>query len=136
MLDWFPYNAVAFSFLFFFFFLVFWFLRIISEEARERGLICSKLTMEIQELRHWHYSDLHFDNSGHLFFRLPFQSYIHFNKHCMCSVIKWYHNNWISPLWKSFSSRPEHFFDSEYLSATASIMIISNVSKKPFTRAK
>ena len=47
---------------------VFWFLRIISEDSGERGLVCSGVTVEMPELRHWHYSDLYFVNSGHVFF--------------------------------------------------------------------
>ena len=56
---------------------VVWFL-IISESAGELGLMFWRLTMEIPELRHWHYSDLYFVNSGHVFSRLPSQSYTWF----------------------------------------------------------
>ena len=48
MFDWFPCNAVVVS--------VFWFLRIISEGAGKRGLVCLGLTMETLTL-YWHVSD-------------------------------------------------------------------------------
>ena len=61
-----------------------------------------------------------------------------FYKHSMCSVIKWCLNNWISPLnyeeMAIISQQTRAFFDSEHLSAAASIMIISNVSNEPLAK--
>ena len=87
----------------------FWFLIIISESAGERGLIFSGFTMEIPELHHWHCSNLYFFKSGHVFSRLPSQSYYCFHKYRMCSVIKRCLNNLSLLLtlsrWQTFPGR-------------------------------
>ena len=96
--------------------------------------------MEIPELHHWYYSDLYFVNCGHVFFASSFSKLYLFSKHRMCSVVKWCLNNWISLLnfeWMAIISRQTRaLFDSEHLSAAASIMIISNVSNEKFATVR
>ena len=101
--------------MFFFVCFVFWFLRIIKESAGERGLLFSGLTIEIPELRHWHYSDLYFVKYGHVILRLPSQSYYCFIN-TVCAL-------WLSDVaiiesllsslsrWQSFLSTQEHFLN-------------------------
>ena len=94
-------------------FFVFWFLKIISESTGERDLMFSRLAMGMPELRHWHYSDLYFVKSRHVFSRLPSHSYYYFHKY---RIYLWLSDvaiivSLLLPFsrWQSFPSRLEHF---------------------------
>ena len=97
--------------------------------------MCSGLTLEIPELRRWHYSDLYFVNYGHVFcvFRLKV-IIVFINIVC---ALSWNDVAIIKTLFEEVaivSQKVRAFFDSEHFSGAVSIMIISNFNNEPLAQ--